>query len=64
MNEFDAIMAAFESTMAAFEQAFAAYEAEMREYHDIIGTTATDSTYDRAMSAYRSDSVAGQAGAD
>jgi hypothetical protein len=64
MNEFDAIMAEFESTMAEFEEAFAAYEAEMREYHDIIGTTATDNTYDRAMSAYRSDGVTVQAGAD
>jgi predicted metal-dependent HD superfamily phosphohydrolase len=64
MDEFDAIMAEFESTMTAFEEAFAAYEAEMREYHDIVGTTATDDTYDRAMSAYRGDEVTVQAGAD
>jgi hypothetical protein len=62
MNEFDAVMAEFESTMAEFEKAFSAYEAEMREYHDIIGTT--DNTYDRAMSAYRSDGLSVPAGAD
>jgi len=62
MNEFDSVMAEFEATMAEFEEAFSAYEAEMREYHDIIGTT--DNTYDRAMSAYRGDGVRLPAGAD